>query len=127
MPTWLLSPYAWLGIALAVIGIAGAGAYAGARWEKGNTLKAEKALSDFKAAQADEALKKFKTDADRIVTASDAYTANVTTLKGSIDGIATELKNVQAKNPLPHGCKPGPDRLRVIGNAVSAANAATGQ
>jgi len=127
MPTWLLSPYAWLGIALAVIGVAGAGAYAGARWEEGKTLKVEKAFSDFKAAQSDAALKKFKADADRIVTASDAYTANVTTLKGSIDGIATELKNVQAKNPLPHGCKPGPDRLRVIGNAVSAANAATGQ
>ena len=127
MPTWLLSPWSWLVIAIGLLGIAAGGWYGGMRWENGNTLKAEKALSDFKAAQADEALKKFKTDADRIVTASDAYTANVTTLKGSIDGIATELKNVQAKNPLPHGCKPGPDRLRVIGNAVSAANAATGQ
>ena len=84
-------------------------------------------LANYKNAEAAASLKKFQDTAKTIEAASGAYVAEQTVLKGQFDVIAKDLKDVQAKTPLPAGCRLAPERLRVIRNAVSAANAATGQ
>ena len=123
MIAFLTSPWGWLTMALTALAIAGSGFYAGDRWEKGNTMQARLELANYKNAEAAAALKKFQDTAKRIETASQAYTANTSALRGSIDVIVKDLKNVQAKKPLPRGCKPDADRLRSLGDAVSATNA----
>jgi len=125
MPTWLLSPWSWLAMGLAALSIAGAGAYAGYRWEEGVAKSWELKLANYKNAEAAASLKKFQDTAKTIEAASGAYVAEQTVLKGQFDVIAKDLKNVQAKTPLDPRCKLAPERLRVIRDAVSRANAAT--
>lgn len=48
-------------------------------------------------------------------------------LKKQIAELKKELAHAKKNHPVPADCHPGPDRLRVLKNAVTAANAAAGQ
>lgn len=87
-------------------------------------MKAEQASRDRDAANA--VLKKFTETATRINAAANDYTAVAGDLGKKLDTIQTDLKNVQAKSPLPHDCKPTSDRLRSLTAAVAAANSTAG-
>lgn len=88
------------------------------------SIKAEQAQANAAAAQA--MLKKFQDQAAVIVSAAQAYAMVQGDLDLKIGDIQKGLKSVIAKRPLAVGCKPDADRLRILTDAVAAANAASG-
>jgi hypothetical protein len=87
-------------------------------------MKANEAKAD--ADRANAVLAKYEADTAIIHDAANAFAATQGTLVSKLDTISKDLKNVQAKHPLPANCKPDADRLRNLEAAVAAANAAAG-
>ena len=48
-------------------------------------------------------------------------------LEKRIANLKKELANAKKNNPPPVGCRPDPERMRILKNAVAAANTAAGQ
>lgn len=67
-------------------------------------------------------------DVSKKVNASaNEYLRNTEQLKKQITELKKELANAKKNNPLPADCRPDADRLRVLKDAVRAANSTTGQ
>lgn len=88
------------------------------------TIQGEYAKAD--AARANAVLAKYTADATVIHTAAQSFLAGQGVLSTKIADIQKDLLNVQAKTPLPRGCRPDSARLRILSAAVAAANAASG-
>lgn len=59
---------------------------------------------------------------------SNQYVRKTYELKKEIDTLKKELADAKKKRPLPVECRPDPDRLRVLAEAIHTANrAASGQ
>ncbi len=58
---------------------------------------------------------------------SNQYVRKTYELKKEIDTLQKELADAKKNRPLPVECHPDPDRLRVLKDAVTAANTAAGQ
>lgn len=87
-------------------------------------MKAEKASEE--AARANAVLVKFTAQATIINGAAQEYAAAQGTLGTKLDTIAKDLKNVQARRPLPRNCAPDADRLQNLRAAVDAINPTVG-
>jgi len=98
-------------------------------WRKSEeilTIKAEQ-VSD-RAAVAEKAFDDLRTGTEKMQTAATELTGIKLNLDGKLDKISMDLKNAQAKSPLPVDCKPDDERVRNLKAAVDAANsAASGQ
>ncbi len=88
-----------------------------------NSMKAKTASDD--AARAAAVLKQFTDTANKINASAVSFHTTQADLGTKIDVISKDLENVQAKRPLPVGCKPDSDRLRNLNAAIAAANSAT--
>lgn len=55
------------------------------------------------------------------------HVRNTDELNKQIAELKKELANAKKNRPLPADCRPDPDRLRVLKDAVTAANTAAGQ
>lgn len=110
--------------AVIIIGAFGAG-WMVQGWRLNTEIAQIKAQSsDENAQRAQIAVSDLQADAALIHNAATEYANVQTTLGGKLDLIRKDLKNVQAKAPLPAGCAPDADRLRNLKAAVSAANEA---
>jgi hypothetical protein len=87
-------------------------------------MKADEAKAE--AARSNAILAKYQAYAAQISAAAQTYVATQGALDTKIGDIQKGLKSVIAKTPLPRGCKPTADRVRVLTTAVSAANSAAG-
>lgn len=113
------------GAVLLAIGAAGGG-YAvsvvyGARIAQ---MERDKAAEDKARAIAD--LKQYRDIADQVQAAARDMLKGSEALNGQIDVVVKDLKNVQAKKPLPANCKPDAGRVRNLDSAIAAANSAAG-
>lgn len=124
MPTLLLG--VWGYVAAAVIAAA-ASSWAVHEIDNGayQSLKANYAAED--AARTAAALKQFTDIANTMHKYAGDFNAANTTLGTTLDTISKDLKNVQAKTPLPNSCHPDAGRLRSLTAAVAAANSSFGQ
>lgn len=59
---------------------------------------------------------------DRLRQSAETYQAMEQKSAQETAKLKQDLKNAQKKNPLPDGCRLDADRLRIIQNAVTAAN-----
>jgi hypothetical protein len=108
-----------------IIGGVGAGwAVAKIKDAQIDSIQAADAKADADRAKA--VLAKFEIDAQRIMVAAQSYALVQGALDLKIGDIQKGLKSVIAKRPLAVGCKPDADRLRVLTDAVTAANTAAG-
>ncbi len=115
-----------LGILLILIMVGATGFGAGWKvqgWRKDTTiseLKNERATD--RATQATTALEDVTKATNEIHKAALEYSAQESELGSKMDAIRKDLKNVQAKAPLPPDCKPTTDRLRNLKSAIDATN-----
>ena len=67
-------------------------------------------------------------DATKMVNDSaNEYLGNSEQLEKQIAELKKELAHAKKNRPVPADCRPDPDRLRVLKDAVTAANTAAGQ
>lgn len=67
-------------------------------------------------------------DATKMINDSaNEYLRNTEQLEKRIAELKKELADAKKNRPLPVECRPDPDRLRVLKDAVTAANTAAGQ
>lgn len=118
----------WVRIALLVIAGIAIGATAQG-WRKNAVIADLQRDSETgRADRAETALDTLNTAINKMNTAAGDYIIARDNLRLQMDAITKELKNVQAKNPLPVDCRPDAGRLRSLQAAVDAANrAAAGQ
>lgn len=116
----------WKGY-LAAAGIAALLAASGAWWITATAKNA--VIADLKRIDAEKDRNAYKASLDHFVTTANGINAaalNFTALENMLGkkfaGLSSEFANVVAKNPLPVGCTPGPERLRIIRNATATAN-----
>ena len=86
----------------------------GLRWQK----KAADALAE-EHARRHEMLQGM---VQRLNDSAEAYQTYKSKTEQETAKLKQDLKNAQKKNPLPDGCRLDADRLRIIQNAVTAAN-----
>ncbi len=87
------------------------------RWE----LRAEQK----KAGQAAVDLAAFVAESKRLQGVADSVQARIDNLAAVRPTILERYRETIVREPLPAGCRPGPDRLRDINAAIEAANAAS--
>ena len=87
------------------------------RWE----LRAEQK----KAGQAAVDLAAFVAESKRLQGVADSVQARIDNLAAVRPTILERYRETIVREPLPAGCRPGPDRLRDINAAIDAANAAS--
>lgn len=87
------------------------------RWE----LRAEQK----KAGQAAVDLAAFVAESKRLQGVADSVQARIDKLAAVRPTILERYRETIVREPLPAGCRPGPDRLRDINAAIEAANAAS--
>ena len=63
----------------------------------------------------------------KVNDSANEYLRNTEQLNKQIAELKKELANAKKNNPLPADCRPDPDRLRVLKDAVRAANSTAGQ
>ena len=63
----------------------------------------------------------------KVNTEANQYVKKTYELKNEIDSLKKELAHAKKNRPVPADCRPDPDRLRVLKDAVTAANTAAGQ
>ena len=63
----------------------------------------------------------------KVNTEASQYVKKTYELKNEIDSLKKELAHAKKNHPVPADCRPDPDRLRGLKDAVTAANTAAGQ
>lgn len=63
----------------------------------------------------------------KVNDSANEYLRNTEQLKKQITELKKELANAKKNNPLPADCRPDADRLRLLKDAVTAANSTAGQ
>lgn len=63
----------------------------------------------------------------KVNDSANEYLGNSEQLEKQIAELKKELAHAKKNRPVPADCKPDPDRLRVLADAVTAANTAAGQ
>ena len=90
-------------------------------WRLSSAYQAEKAeMAQANADHYADASKKVNENANE-------YLRNTEQLEKQITELKKELANAKKNNPLPADCRPDADRLRVLKDAVRAANSTAGQ
>lgn len=124
--TWLLSPLGRLvgvGVLSLIIGGVGAG-WGVAKIKDAQIASIQAADAKADADRANAVLKKFQEQAAIITASAQAYL----TIQGDLDlkiaGLKNDIGKIHFKTPLPANCRSTPDRLRNLGAAIDAANAA---
>lgn len=79
----------------------------------------EKSAAEKTAQQASDSLAQFAARASAIQTAAKEFNTSQAAIKSKLDEIKKGITHAQ---PLPDDCKPGPVRLRVLQDAIDAAN-----
>ena len=69
----------------------------------------------------------FASVSKKVNDSANEYLRNTEQLEKQIAELKKELANAKKNNPLPADCRPDADRLRVLKDAVTAANTAAGQ
>ena len=69
----------------------------------------------------------YRENTQAVKDASMGYVKNTEQLNEKIKELKKELADVKKNRPLPVDCHPDPERLRVLADAVIAANTAAGQ
>ena len=69
----------------------------------------------------------FRDATKKINDSANEYLGNSEQLKKQITELKKELAHAKKNRPIPADCRPDPDRLRVLKDAVTAANTAAGQ
>lgn len=69
----------------------------------------------------------FRDATKKINDSANEYLGNSEQLKKQIAELKKELAHAKKNRPVPADCRPDPDRLRVLKDAVTAANTAAGQ
>lgn len=69
----------------------------------------------------------FRDATEKINAEASQYSGNSRELEKQIANLKKELSDAKKNHPVPAGCRPGSDRLRVLKDAVRAANSAAGQ
>lgn len=94
-----------------------------------NGLRWQIKMTDIEKAHAEETLKAEQRAReiqqgllDRLRQSAETYQAMEQKSAQETAKLEQDLKNAQKKNPLPAGCQLDADRLRIIQNAVTAAN-----
>ena len=90
-------------------------------WRMSSSYQAEKA--EVVQANADH----FADVSRKVNTEANQYVKKTYELKNEIDSLKKELAHAKKNHPVPADCRPDPDRLRVLKDAVTAANTAAGQ
>lgn len=86
------------------------------RWElRAEQKKAEQAVADLTA---------FVAESQRLQGVADKVQARIDNLAAVRPTILERYRETIVREPLPAGCRPGPDRLRDINTAIGAANTA---
>lgn len=116
----------WKGYAAA--GVVGAAALAGAAggvWLYGES-RYRAGESAAKTEQRMAELEQFRTESQRLAGIAAELHATTNTLRAAAPGIIEAYTRETILSPLSSGCMPGTGRLRVINDAISAANTAAG-
>ena len=108
-------------IAIGVIAIAFSSGWLVNGWRMSSSYQAEKA--EVVQANADH----FADVSRKVNTEANQYVKKTYELKNEIDSLKKELAHAKKNHPVPADCRPDPDRLRVLKDAVTAANTAAGQ
>ena len=90
-------------------------------WRLSSSYQAEKA--EVVQANADH----FVDVSRKVNDSANEYLRNTEQLEKQIAELKKELAHAKNNRPLPADCRPDPDRLRVLKDAVTAANTAAGQ
>lgn len=69
----------------------------------------------------------FRDATKKINDSANEYLGNSEQLEKQIAELKKELAHAKKNRPVPADCRPDPDRLRVLKDAVTAANTAAGQ
>lgn len=117
------------GIALAVAAACFGTGWTIQGWHKDSDIAALKLeQSNNRAKVAEKALTELQEGTKQMQAAATDFAGIKLNLDGKLNQISKDLKNAQAKAPLPADCKPDDIRLLNLKAAVDAANsAATGQ
>lgn len=92
-----------------------------------NGWRYEKKLAVEKAETVQANADHFRDVTKKVNDEATTYKSNSNELSEKIGQLKKELANAQKNNPVPADCKPDADRLRIIRDAVTAANTAAGQ
>ena len=90
-------------------------------WRLSSAYQAEKA--EMAQANADH----YADASKKVNDSANEYLRNTEQLEKQITELKKELVNAKKNNPLPADCRPDADRLRVLKDAVRAANSTAGQ
>lgn len=90
-------------------------------WRLSSSYQAEKA--EVVQANADH----FRDATKKVNDSANEYLRNTEQLEKRIAELKKELADAKKNRPVPVECRPDPDRLRILADAVTAANAAAGQ
>jgi len=96
-------------------------------WWAGQTAERhrwELRVEQKKAGQATADLAAFVEESKRLQGVADRVQARIDNLAAQRPTILERYRETIVREPLPAGCRPGPDRLRDINAAIDAANAA---
>lgn len=120
-----LNPYALaLKIGAAVLAaslLIGGGFYAGYRWQEGAIANLKLADSQEQTANIKASLVQLQDFIGTMHAADTDYGTKLDAINAQFAFLNTELSHA-THTPLPADCKPDADRLRVLSDAVSAAN-----
>jgi uncharacterized coiled-coil DUF342 family protein len=95
------------------------------RWLARQRLAANETTEKIEQAQA--SAEQYRESTEKINDSATEYLTKSKQLEKQITQLKKELANAKKNSPLPADCKPDADRLRVLKDAVRAANATAGQ
>lgn len=108
-------------IAIGVIAVAFSSGWIVNGWRLSSSYQAEKA--EVVQANADH----FADVSRKVNEAATEHVSKTYKLEEKIKELQKELANAKKNRPLPADCRPDADRLRVLKDAITAANTAAGQ
>lgn len=128
MFSFIPSPYNWIAAAVVALALVAGGA-AGANYVRGNVDQVKYDALALKVSQSHTAsvaasLSQLQGFISTMDAAGGDYTMALASIKTQFATIQKELTNATLK-PLPADCRPDAGRLRVLTDAVAAANART--
>ncbi len=123
-----LNPYMlWVkigGAVLAVLAIFGAGMWLEAKFKAVEIANLHTSISNKQAADATASLKQLQSFIANMQGASDQYGKDRDGLFAALGQLHKDFSGLRGLKPLPVGCVPDADRLRILSASVAAVNAA---